>query len=105
MLVRPRRTDQKNETLDAASNRLTLAELGMQLDRRQADFYGIFEHFYPDYFAGDGIGTHYIVLAHELRLDKLDPLPADQHSTYRWLFPDELLIDPLVHENVKAYFR
>jgi colanic acid biosynthesis protein WcaH len=95
----------KGETLDAAFQRLTLVELGLKIAREQASFRGVFEHFYPDYFAGDGVATHYIVLAHDLRINELDRLPEAQHSDYRWFSPDELLVDPQVHDNVKVYFK
>lgn len=95
----------KDETLDAAFQRITLAELGVELTRQAAIFKGVFEHFYPDCFSGEATSTHYVVLAHELKLDGLGPIPPEQHSRCCWLTPDELLVDPQVHENVKVYFR
>jgi len=98
----------KEETLPEAFRRLTEEELGLPLDLKQdARFYGLYEHLYEDNFAGmPGVGTHYIVLAYEIRLDEIpDALPREQHSGYRWLPPEELLADPRVHLNTKNYFN
>lgn len=37
---------QKNETLDEAFKRLTRMELGVELERTDARFKGVYEHFY-----------------------------------------------------------
>jgi colanic acid biosynthesis protein WcaH len=96
----------KDEHITAALTRVAHEELGIELDPSQARFLGVYEHLYPDNFAGeDGIDTHYIVLAHEVRLEHLsDELPADQHRAFRWFTVPELLSDPQVHPNTKAYF-
>lgn len=95
----------KDESLAAAFERLTLAELGIVLSRNQAVFRGVFEHFYPDCFAGDQTSTHYVVLAYALQVERFDDLPVEQHERYGWFSPGELLADSQVHENTKAYFR
>jgi GDP-mannose mannosyl hydrolase len=95
----------KGESLDAAFRRLTLDELGLELIREKAVFRGVFEHFYPDCFAGEGTATHYVVLAHDLQVDGHDALPPEQHTAFHWFLPEELLADEQVHENVKVYFR
>ena len=97
----------KNETRAAAFKRITLEELGVVVPIEQARFVGVYEHLYStNRFERVGFGTHYIVLAHELRL-VVDPakLPTDQHGEYLWLTPDEILHSDEVHENTKAYFR
>ena len=97
----------KNETRAAAFKRVSLQELGLEVQIEQARFIGVYEHIYPtNRFGKPGFGTHYIVLAHELQLD-LDPaaLPTDQHGEYLWLTAAELLSSAEVHENTKAYFR
>lgn len=107
MLFVPGSRISKNETLAGAFRRITLEELGLELPLEQARFAGVFEHFYPtNRFERSGFGTHYIVLAHELRLAlEPDSLPTDQHGEYLWLTPIEILASPEVHENTKAYFR
>lgn len=75
---------------------------------RQQCFMGVYEHHYDDNFTGIAeFGTHYVVLAHRLRLpanmaDRL--LPKAQHAEYCWLTPDELLVRDDVHRHVKDYF-
>ena len=96
----------KNETRAAAFKRITREELGVELEIERSRFLGVYEHLYPtNRFERAGFGTHYIVLAHELRhaLDH-SKLPKDQHGEYLWLTPEELLASPEVHANTKAYF-
>lgn len=98
----------KSETLDMAFTRIVEAELGMaDIARKQALFYGLYEHHYPDNFAGCvGVPTHYVVLAHIMAVEDARRVGRpEQHSEYAWLAPDELLARDDVHENTKAYFR
>lgn len=100
----------KGERLDSAFLRLTQAELGVPLERRVGKLLGVYEHFYDDSVfgqGGDAPSTHYVVLAHELRLagDPPQAWPTAQHSNYRWMQPDELLVAESVHPHSKAYFR
>ncbi|WP_028081802.1 GDP-mannose mannosyl hydrolase [Solimonas soli] len=97
----------KDETLDGAFQRIAKTEIGLTLQRGEARFVGAFEHLYTNNFAEiAGITTHYVVLAHALRVSTLPLQPADaQHREWMGLTPAELLDHPLVHENTKAYFR
>jgi colanic acid biosynthesis protein WcaH len=96
----------KDERIAEAIRRISKAELGVEFSPEMMHFKGVYEHLYPDNFAGtSGIGTHYILLTHEIHLTSLLPsLPPDQHSEYRWLTKEEILADPTVHANTKAYF-
>jgi colanic acid biosynthesis protein WcaH len=97
----------KGETIASAFERLTHDELGMTVSLHDASFLGVFEHFYEtNRFEQPGFGTHYVVLAYELRvaLDNAS-LPAEQHGEYVWLTPREILDSAEVHENTRAYFR
>ena len=59
----------KNESLDAAFERITRVELGVALDRADARLLGPYEHLYETNFANaPGIGTHYVALAHEIKV-------------------------------------
>ncbi|MGR7963347.1 GDP-mannose mannosyl hydrolase, partial [Escherichia coli] len=40
----------KDETLEAAFERLTMAELGLRLPITAGQFYGVWQHFYDDNF-------------------------------------------------------
>jgi colanic acid biosynthesis protein WcaH len=94
----------KDERIAAAFARLTLDELGVALPFDTARFLGVFEHLYPDNFAGeDGYGTHYVVLAYETVVTTPLPLPEAQHARYRWMTDAELLADAEVHPNTRAY--
>lgn len=97
----------KGERLDAAFTRITQAELGVALTRGSANLHGVYEHHYATNFAGaPNIGTHYVVLAHELAaLKALAQLPTDQHRTWSWMTTQDLLAAPDVHLYVKDYFR
>jgi colanic acid biosynthesis protein WcaH len=97
----------KNETLAAAFRRISLAELGVEKDPKEARFVGVFEHFYPtNHHEVAGFGTHYVVLAYEVIADEQSlPLPKDQHGEFAWMAVADLLRTPGVHENVKAYFK
>jgi colanic acid biosynthesis protein WcaH len=94
----------KGESLDAAFARITHAELGRSYARRDASVLGIFEHHYRENFLHvPGIGTHYVVLAHQLSLNDLPELPADQHDGWRRMTAVELREHPRVHPHTRAY--
>ena len=97
----------KDETLNAAFQRITQSELGVGLALQKAKALGVFEHFYRDNFSGTpNVGTHYVVLAYELIIrHEMLKLPNDQHDDYRWLGDGELMADATVHEYTKSYAR
>lgn len=96
---------QKNEPLDAAFRRLTLAELGCEYERAQAQFQGPYEHLYNDSVFGTSPSTHYVVLAYCLLVEAAElKLPEQQHSEYHWWLPADVLTSEQVHGNTRAYF-
>jgi colanic acid biosynthesis protein WcaH len=97
----------KDERLDAAFLRLTLAELGRPIERAAATFHGVYEHLYDDNAGGDDFSTHYVVLAHALPPMELElgALPREQHADYRLAARDELCADPAVHPYTRRYFE
>lgn len=98
----------KDERVAQALPRLLLAELGLHpQDHSAPQFHGAFEHLYEDNAAGQpGWGTHYVVLAYTLTLHPGVALTADaQHRQLRWFDLAELLADPSVHENTRAYWH
>ena len=97
----------KGERLAEAFERIAIYELGTRLHLDQATSLGVFEHHYNSNFAGvPDIKTHYVVLAYRCEITQpLERLPKEQHQSYRWLHAAEILADPTVHENSKAYFR
>lgn len=96
----------KPDNLPAAFRHVTRLELGTEFQLKESAFWGVYDHFYADNFAGSpDFGTHYIVLAFKLKLNEaLTTLPSDQHSAYRYWGIDELLQSEEVHSNTKAYF-
>lgn len=96
----------KDESLDAAFARIAAGEIGLALRRSDAEFVGVFEHRYPDNFAGvDAIATHYVVLAHRVQVAVLPERPGDdQHGAFRAFTPTELGAAADVHAYTKAYF-
>jgi len=96
----------KYERLVAAFARIVKAEIGLDVSIGDAKFVGVYEHLYDNnVFGEEGVGTHYVVLAHELNLDCRPPIVSDQqHSGFRWMTPAELISSPDVHHNTRAYF-
>lgn len=104
----------KGEKLQQAFERVLWGELGVQAKLDRTNFFtGVYEHHYADNFAGtEGVGTHYVVLAHRLDAEQHLPalsgfngLPQDQHNKYEWMPVAELLSNSQVHDHTKAYFQ
>jgi colanic acid biosynthesis protein WcaH len=96
---------QKNENLDDAFSRLSKTELGVLLFRSNACWFGVYEHFYDDFVFGEGVSTHYVVLAYEVIVNLAElNLPAQQHSEYKWMAKDAIGESDLVHRHSKDYF-
>jgi colanic acid biosynthesis protein WcaH len=97
----------KNESIELAFARILRAETGCRASLSDARFLGVFQHFYSTNRFGDAsYGTHYIVLAYELRLDHRPVILLDeQHSKSKWMADADLVSASDVHENTKAYFR
>lgn len=95
----------KDETMVDAFKRLTLAELGVELDLYQSEFIGPFEHFYQDNVTGIDFTTHYIALGYRIIVDDLPQLPKEQHCEYMWMSVETLLEHPDVHKHSKWYFE
>lgn len=96
---------QKNESLDAAFRRLTHQELGLAMEFGDAQFKGVYEHFYKDSIFGEEVSTHYVVLAYEVTLPADSAiLDSQQHSDVLWVKPEELSQYP-VHQYSLDYFQ
>lgn len=102
----------KDESLADAFKRLTLDELGVEIEIGSARYLGLYEHFYDDSIftnesTGEAVTTHYVVNAFEIVLpsskDTCD-LPAKQHGDYRWFIEAELMASDHVHKHSKWYF-
>lgn len=108
----------KGESLSTAFKRLTLSELGIELDIISARYLGLYEHFYPDsIFTDESVGvvvsTHYVVNGFEVVLpsaentinnDLYASLPKEQHGAYQWFPKEDLMASGQVHMHSKWYF-
>jgi colanic acid biosynthesis protein WcaH len=96
----------KDETIENAFVRILATETGCRASFEKARFLGVFQHFYStNRYGSTGYGTHYIVLAYELRFDCRPTIILDtQHSVHRWMSEAELKAATDVHDNTKAYF-
>jgi colanic acid biosynthesis protein WcaH len=96
----------KNETIENAFVRILRNETGCHARFADARFLGVFQHFYSTSRYGlSGNGTHYIVLAYEVRFNDRPTIALDdQHSSYRWMNEPDLKAAYDVHDNTKAFF-
>ncbi len=96
----------KNETIGNAFTRILDAEIGYRAALSEANFLGVFEHFYEtNRFGCLDYGTHYVVMAYELNLDHRPLVDLDpQHSEIRWMSEADIISATKVHPNTKAYF-
>jgi colanic acid biosynthesis protein WcaH len=96
----------KNERVAEALQRIAAVEIGWVPSPEDIRFKGVYEHLYDDNFhAAAGIGTHYVVLAHEVTVaDDIRVAPDDQHTELRWWPLTRLMTRADVHNNTKAYF-
>ncbi len=97
----------KNERIAQAFQRIVEEEIGIDVDITDAQFVGVFEHLYGENFAQEpGFGTHYVVLAYEVKvIEPFRGLPDVQHHQYRWFRVEDLLQAHDVHPYTKAYFQ
>jgi colanic acid biosynthesis protein WcaH len=104
----------KSESLASAFRRLTLDELGVEIDIADARYLGLYEHFYDDSIYTDNskgvdVSTHYVVNGFEVVLTSannltIDTLPAEQHGAYQWFSEEALMTSDEVHVHSKWYF-
>tara|TARA_Y100000817_G_C16803230_1_gene520682 strand:+ start:40 stop:555 length:516 start_codon:yes stop_codon:yes gene_type:complete len=97
----------KHELIDDAVKRITQQELGKEL-KKTSDL-GVYHHIYPNNFANNDHGTHYVVFAVNIVLDEnvdeLDLVPDDQHSMLKWWDVREILSHDEIHLYTKNYFH
>ena len=100
----------KGEGVSQAFERLVRFEFGRQLAYQRAQFHGLYVHYYDDNrWEEPDFGTHYLVLAHKVRVDSswegvVDSDAAlQQHHQLRWFSRSEAISDSDVHPYTKVY--
>jgi len=94
----------KDETLDAAFERTTKEEIGLDIKREDATFIDVYEHFYNNNVFDNQFSTHYVVLAHKITTDE-ELVLNEQHEKYEWFDKKRLLESVDVHKYTKDYFK
>jgi len=98
----------KNETISSACKRLTLVELGLEINLNKFTFHMNTEHIYENNFFNNEFKTHYVCLCYKYKLneDEYKKINIDsQHEETKWMSVNELLSDQTVHINTKNYFN
>lgn len=95
----------KNETISHALNRISAREIGVEVNIRDIEFYGVFEHFYDNSFVSSKLSTHYIVLAYSFYLEVDEKLlPLSEHNKYKYFNKKEISSNNDIHRHTKNYF-
>jgi colanic acid biosynthesis protein WcaH len=97
----------KDEELDHAFKRIAKNELKLDIERKDAELLGAYDHIYPENKFGEkDFSTHYVALGHKIPNAYSLKLSEDsQHSAYKWFKIEDLLKDKKVHNNTKKYFE
>lgn len=100
----------KNEPLHEAMQRIAVGELNLTntlLSR--ATLLGAWDHFYPDSAFSPDVSTHYVNLAHWLRVDAIEAETIDapvgeehQHAAWQWIALEKAAQDRSVHTYVRV---
>ena len=97
----------KDEPRADALKRVAARELGIaNIAGLKPQLLGVFEHFYPDCFAGDiGVSTHYVVIAHRIDVPLGFEVPGcdNQHAELRWWPIAEAVANTDVHRYTRDY--
>ena len=97
----------KDEPRADALKRVATRELGIaDIAALKPQLLGVFEHFYPDCFAGDiGVSTHYVVIAHRIDVPLGFEVPGcdNQHAELRWWPIAEATANADVHRYTRDY--
>ena len=98
----------KNEKIEEAFKRIVNKELKINIEFKNAELLGVFDHIYKDNkFGLKDINTHYVSIAFKIHLppDKQTIVLDEQHRVFKWLSVESLMQETLVHENTKMFFQ
>jgi colanic acid biosynthesis protein WcaH len=96
----------KNEAIGEAFERILNSETGLNEKFEAAQLVGANDHMHKtNRYGHNGYGTHYVVLAYEIRFPEKQRMKVDEHhSSYIWVSPEKLVRMVDVHKYVKQYF-
>ena len=94
----------KNESIENSIKRLSLKELGVELNLSDLKFNGIYEHIFDDSIFYD-ISTHCINIAFDYSFNKFDNLPKFEHENYRMYSIEEIMNNDNIHSYVRDFFK
>jgi len=94
----------KNEKIEIAIKRLSLKELGCEIELKDLKFNGIYEHMFDDSIFED-VSTHCINLAFEYSFETFNSLPNFEHEDYKMFTENEIMINKKVHDYVRDFFK
>jgi len=95
----------KNESWQAALQRIALSELGLGPgDCAHFELMGVWDHFYPNSACDESISTHYVNLPHFARFKSKPTISGDdQHDNWGWFDLVKVVNDEGLHEYVRNY--
>lgn len=95
----------KGESILKAYTRVLHDEIGVERTIK-GKFMGVYQHFYDDSFVSDSVGTHYVVLAYKILIDRCEVSPSlVQHEKYEWVSGKDVLGDERIHKHSRWYFE
>jgi colanic acid biosynthesis protein WcaH len=94
----------KYECINDGIRRVAKSELNLEIDSESAQLLGVFDHIYDNNFIDNKFGTHYLVSAYLIVLDKEPTIILDnQHSEFKWMSFKDIEEFESVHQNTKNY--
>ena len=95
----------KNESWQAALQRIALGELGLPPDAcAHFELMGVWDHFYSNSGPNESISTHYVNLPHFARFSSKPAISGDdQHDNWDWFDLDRVVGDKGFHQYVRDY--
>ena len=95
----------KNETQKEGIKRVGLQELGIEIKKEDIKLLGVFDHIYPNNFDNKNFGTHYVVSAYLIKLEKLPNIKKDNQHEKLHFYDLKELNELNIHKYTKNYLQ
>ena len=100
----------KNNNLNDELKRISLDELGIEINHDEVRKIGIYEHYYENNYFNDDFSTHYIVFpcvynVNDEDKEIINETMLGQHDDVIWLEAKDIIGNDLVHKFTKKYFE